>query len=770
MNKDYDFKEVEQKWIDKWNFTFKLDDRPIFSIDTPPPYVSGHPHIGHAKNYSEFEIIARYKRMRGYNVFFPFGFDDNGVPTEKYIESKGITYDIGREKFVDACLKTVDEMIKSMTEDFKRLGLSCDWSTLYHTISPEVQRYAQYSFIDLYKKGYIYRAKEPVMWCPKHKTALAQAVVEDKKKKTKLNYIYFEVDGEKLPIATTRPELLGSCVGVFIHPEDKRYKKYVGKTAKVPLFDLKVPIMEDEAVDPEFGTGVVMICTFGDTQDIEWWKKYKLPLRISITEDGKMNKLAGKYKGLTIEEARKRIIEDLKKEGILTKQEDLEQTVGTCWRCGTPVEYLVKEQWFVDILSHKEELLEQGKKIKWHPEYYFARYKNWIENLKWNWCISRQRYYGVKFPVWYCKKCGKPKIAEVDQLPVDPFKDKPKTACECGSTDFIPEDDVMDTWMTSSLTPMITSRWLDDKKLFESTFPSTIRPQSHDIIRTWAFYTIVKAYYHLNEIPWENVILSGFVYAGKGVKMSKSLGTGINLRSMLDQYGADVVRYWATTTSLGEDMTYKEQDLIRGKKLVRKIWNAARFISMHLERKPEKTKLKPVDRWILSKLTNTIKDTTKYMDEFNIGKARKVLENFFMNTFCDNYLEMVKYRLYSGKDESALYTLYTALDAILRMFAPIMPFVTEEIYTSIYGKSIHKQSWPSEIMDEDTKKGDTAVEIITRVRAYKSQHHMSQGSEVDTVYIKTNIDLQDFLDDIKNTVRAKNIEIEDGNKLEVIIS
>src|SRR3989344_4840981 len=502
MDNKYDAEKIENKWQkyceDKkiYKFDFKSKKK-IYSIDVPPPYASaGHLHVGHALHYTQFEIIARFRRMQGYNVYFAPCFDDNGLPTEKYVEEK---YKLNKSKvdrktFSELCLKESKQVEEDYSNRvFKKLGHSYDWSLSYTTIDRNSQRISQWSFLDLYKKKLLYRAEEPTIWCTYHKTALAQAEVEDKKRVTKLNYIKF---GD-LTVATTRPELLGSCVGIFVNPKDKRYSKYAGKKIKVPLFNHEVEVRKDEKVDPEFGTGVVMVCTFGDTTDIEWWKKYKLDLIISVDEDGCLNDNGKKYKSMTLEEARIEILKDLKEEKLLVKQEDLEQVVGACWRCNNPVEYIITNQWFIKTLDFKKELIKQGNKIKWHPDFYKKRYEDWVNNLQWDWCISRQRFYGVPIPAWYCKNCSGVILPDEKDLPVDPEFDMPNRKCKCGSADFVPESDVFDTWMTSSLTPELAVKF--NKKLL----PMDLRPQSHDIIRTWAFYTILKSYYHFKDIPGE---------------------------------------------------------------------------------------------------------------------------------------------------------------------------------------------------------------------------------------------------------------------------
>ncbi len=645
----YNARESETKWQAFWEkegiyYFDKKSKKPIYSIDVPPPYASaGHLHIGHALHYTQFEIIARYKRMRNFNVYFAPCFDNNGLPTEKYVEEKFkiSKKDTSRAEFRKLCLEESKKVEKVYADRvFKALGHGYDWNLLYTTIDPEAQKVAQTSFLDLVEKGDCYRGKEPTIWCTKHQTALAQAEVEDLQRSSELNYINFDLeDGKKIQVATSRPELLPACVGIFVHPEDKRYKNLVGKEVVVPIFGQKVPIMEDKLVDVSFGTGIVMICTFGDTTDIDWWKRFKLPLRVCVTEDGKLNELGGKFEGISIEKAKKKIIEELNSLGRVIKKEPLQQTVGSCWRCSTPIEFIVTEQWFIKTLKYKEELIKQGRKIKWYPSFYRKRYEDWVTNLRWDWCISRQRFYGVPIPVWYCEKCGKPVFPNKKDLPIDPSINKPKNKCSCGNSELIPEKDVFDTWMTSSMSPEIAIRWLEKPDQFKHMFPTSLRPQSHDIIRTWAFYTILKAYLHFKEIPWKDIAIGTYVLDPKGRGMHKSKGNVIWTDDLLKKYNVDVVRYWVGTATFGEDLLYHEKDLIEGQRFLTKIWNSARFAFMHLkDYKKEKVKLEIVDKWILFKLSGLIEDITKNFDEYKTGEVTRKTEQFFWHTFCDNYL------------------------------------------------------------------------------------------------------------------------------------
>ncbi|UZE94168.1 MAG: valine--tRNA ligase [Candidatus Pacearchaeota archaeon] len=779
-----DFNVIEKKWQNYWEKEkiYRFDPKSkkkIFSIDVPPPYASsGHLHVGHALHYTQFEIIARFRRMLGENVYFAPCFDDNGLPTEKYVEEKlGISKkDVTRAKFRKLCLEESKKIEKTYSDRvFKKLGHSYDWSLLYTTISPEAQKIAQVSFLDLIKKGDCYRAEEPTIWCPYHQTALAQAEVEDLKRTTQLNYIYFDLEGEKekIKIATTRPELLASCVGVFVNPSDIKNKKLVGKTAIVPLFGYKVRIMEDEKVDPEFGTGIVMVCTFGDTGDIEFWKKYKLDLKISIDKEGKLTEVAGKYKGLDIKRAKEKILEDLRKEKRLEKQETIEQTVGACWRCSTPIEFIVTKQWFIKTLQYKEKLIGFGRKIQWFPQFYRMRYEDWVRNLGWDWTISRQRYYGVPIPVWYCKKCKKIIFAEKNNLPVDPTASKPKKKCSCGSNQFKPEYDVFDTWMTSSMTPQIAMRWLKKPKEFKKMFPASLRPQAHDIIRTWTFYTILKSFLHFSSIPWKNIAIGTYVLDSKGKGMHKSKGNVIWAEDILNKYSTDVFRYWVGIATFGEDLRYQEKDLIAGKKFLTKLWNAFNFSSIHLKnyksKKPKK--LQAIDQWLLSKIQKLIQEITKDFKNYKTGNVTRKIEYFFWHIFCDNYLEISKNRLYQGKKqekESAQYTLYNSFLTLIKILAPTVPHITEELYQQYYRKhekvkSIHIAEWPKPVAglinEKIEKLGDKAIEIIGKVRQYKTKNQKSLKAEIILTLDKDKIkELKPFIQDLAAVTKAKEIK------------
>lgn len=775
-------KKLQEFWEKEKVYKFNSKSKkPIFSIDVPPITPSGEMHMGHLMHYTQMDFIARYKRMAGFEVFFPLCFDDNGLPTEKYVEdilgiSKTTTK---REKYQKLCLEMATKLNKEYAEIFSSIGFSGDSEIGYRTIDNRCQKKSQLSFSDLYKKGQVYRTEEPTIWCPFHQTALAQAEVEDLERKTYLNYLWFKLEnGKKIGIATTRPELLPACVGIFVHPKDKRYRDLISRKVRVPIFGQKVPILSDEKVDPKFGTGVVMICTFGDKTDIKLWKFHKLPLRICIRKDGKLNDLAKDYEGLSIEEARKKIIRDIKKKKILFKQENLTQTIGVCWRCKTPIEFIVAKQWFIKVLKYKKSLIKLGKKINWYPQFYRKRYEDWIENLEWDWCISRQRYFGVPIPVWYCKKCGKVILAEEKQLPINPERELPKRLCQCGSNEFIPQLDVFDTWMTSSITPLINAKWKEDEKFFQKVFPMDLRPQGYDIIRTWAFYTILKSWLHFKKNPWREIMITGLGLDPKGQKMSKSLGNIIKAKEVLKNYSADALRYWASGANLGRNLRYQEKEVKTGHRLMIKLWNAFRFSFPHLksfniENYNYNLELYPVDQWILSKLQKTIKKCTDYLEKYECGKARKEIEEFFWKDFCDNYLELIKYRLYSKSEsmakKSVKFTLYRTFLNILKLFAPVLPYLTEEIYQLYFRKSeriksIHITPWPEVEKDLINKKiesiGEVVINLIRVIRKSKSEKSYSLKKRVRKLIICSNNimikKISPFLNDLKE---VNNIEI-----------
>jgi len=771
----YNTQEVEEKIKKFWDKEkiFKFDSKrkgKIFSIDNPPPTVSGKMHIGHVFQYSQQDFIARFWRMKE-NVFYPFGTDDNGLPTERLIErlKKVKSKEMSRADFIKLCLKTITEITPNFIQDWKNIGVSSDYDINYSTIDDNSRKISQKSFIDLFKQGRVYKKEFPTIWCPECQTAIAQAELEDREEKSLFSTLKFSVDGKDLLVATTRPELLGACVVVFVNPKDKRYKSLIGKKVKVPLFNYEVPIMADDSAEIDKGTGVLMVCSYGDKYDAEAINRHKLKPRLVLEKDGSLN--IGKYKGMKIKQARKKILDDLEKAGLIKKQEEISHVLNVHDKCGTEIEFITTEQWFIKILDLKKKLIEQGKKVNWYPKFMFKRYENWVNGLEWDWSISRDRHFGVPIPAWNCE-CGEIIIANEKELPIDPLQIKRK--CPKCKKDAIGEEKVLDTWATSSLTPQICSSLINEKV----KIPFSVRNNAHDIIRTWDFYTIVKSCLHENKIPWENMMISGFVTLGNE-KMSKSKGNVVNPTEVLKEYGADALRFWAAGSKLGEDLAYQEQDLVVGKKFITKLWNASRFVFMNLEgfhgKKPKK--LEKIDELFLKELNRVIFTTTHGFENYEYSRAKFNTEEFFWNDFCDNYLEIVKKRVYQNKKgkESAQYVLYKSLLVILKLIAPIMPFITEEIYQTYFkktekDKSIHLSEWP----EYDKKKLERWVEkettpfanrwfllkdLIAKIRQEKTKAKKSMNAECIITISKEKYELiKEMFEDLKDVMNAKEIK------------
>lgn len=766
MEKEYKAIEVEEKWLKLWDERMYYFDwnskKPHYIIDTPPPYPTGSFHIGHALNWCIIDFVARYKRMNGYEVMFPQGWDCHGLPTEVKVEEKyGIRKnEVSREVFRELCVKFTEENIEKMRSTAKRLGFSIDWSKEYITMYPEYYVKTQLSFVRMFKKGSIYRGYHPVVICPRCETTIALAEIEYRKGKTKLNFIKFS---DEVVIATTRPELIPACVALAVNPRDERYTHLIGKKVKVPISEKEVEIIADEAVDPSFGTGIVMICTFGDRQDVKWWKKHRLEMRVVINRDGTLNELAGKYRGLKIPEARERIIEDFRREGRLLNQVEIEHNVGVCWRCKTPVEIYPMEQWFVRV--DKERVLEMARKIKWVPDYMFERLKTWVESMEWDWVISRQRVFATPIPVWYCKKCGKVMVAEEDWLPVDPTKEKPRKRCDCGSDEFEGEKDVLDTWMDSSITPLAIVGWPETRE-----FPVSLRPQGHDIIRTWAFYTILRSLELMDDIPWKEIVINGIVFGEDGRKMSKSIGNVISPEEVIEKYGADALRQWAASGVIGEDLIFSWREVVASSRFQQKLWSVARFALMHISDGKRETKpnLRTADKWIISKLNKLIAIVRDAMDRYRFDEALKAIRSFVWYDFADNYVELVKGRLYSKKDaDSAKFALEYVLDRVLRLLAPITPFITEEIWSRFRNGSIHLQKYPEveeEFIDEKAEvAGEEMKEILSAVRKLKHDKGLALNAPLKKIIIFTNLEL-----DPLDLSFATNSEIEITRQMPVV--
>ena len=776
---EYDPETVERQWQERWVeedlYAYEgegvVDPDTVFSIDSPPPTVSGSLHWGHVYGFTLQDFVARYSRMQGTDVFFPFGYDDNGIASERLAEGELEVQhqDYNRDVFQEMCRGVCAKYEADFTEKMQALGISIDWDETYQTIEPRVQRISQLSFIDLYEQGREYRQRAPAIWCPDCETAISQVEMEDSEQDSHFHDIEFGVAGSDgtFTISTTRPELLPACVAVFVHPDDEENAYLVGEEAEIPLFGQTVPIIEDERVDMETGSGIVMCCTFGDQTDIEWYQAHDLPLRIAIDESGTMTDVADEYEGLSAEEARERIVDDLDDAGALLDRWPISHVVNVHERCDTEVEFLVTEQWYIKLLDKTEEYLEAGRSMDWFPEKMFTRYKNWIEGLQWDWAISRQRSSGIPFPVWYCDDCDAEIIADRDRLPVDPLSDDPRIdACpECGCETLVPEDDVFDTWATSSLTPLINAGWEFDDEAGEMAierpelYPMDVRPQGHDIISFWLFHTVVKCYEHTGGVPFDSVMINGMVLDENREKMSKSKGNVVAPDEVLEEFPVDAARYWAAGSAVGDDLPYKEKGLRAGERLMRKLWNASKLVDdLTPEKRLSRPDLREIDRWMLAELDDQIETVTDHFERREFSKARDSLRSFFWHTFCDDYLEIAKQRLRDGTDESAAYTLQTAHRRFCKRFAPILAHVTEELWREMYSEgSVHTAEWPEPLgVEADLAAGERAMSVVGALRKYKSDNQLSMNADVDAVRVYG--DVSAFAEDIRRVMHVGELE------------
>jgi valyl-tRNA synthetase len=794
LPKGFDVLETEKKWESQWEkmgvYRFDRNDskRTVFSIDTPPPYPSGEFHVGCVLNWAYFDIVARYKRMRGYNVLFPQGWDCHGLPIEVEVEKehKIKKTDVPPDEFRRLCEQLVNKYIGAMKEAIIRLGYSIDWTTEYKTMDPDYWRRTQLSFILLYKKGFIYRGTHPVNWCPRCETAIADAEVEYGTRNARLYHVKFKLDiGGFLEIATTRPELIPACVALAVNPEDTRYARYVGSKVHVPRTDRKVEVVADEMADPKFGTGVVMICTYGDKADVKTVVKHRLPVIMCIDERGRMTKNAGKYAGLSTEEAKEAAVKDLRTEGLLDRIEQTTQEVSLCWRCHTPIEILEREQWFMKTRMLTEQVEKTALEITWYPDYMKHRLIDWAKSLEWDWVISRQRVFATPIPLWYCRKCGEILLAEQDWVPIDPRTEKPRIGkcSKCGSTEFKPEKDVLDTWFDSSITCAVHAGW-PDKKDWKKRFPADVHPSGVDIIRTWAYYLMVRHLALFNEKPYKSCLINGMVLGSDGREMHKSLGNYVASQDVLAKYGADATRQWAAGGgATGSDVPFRWPDVEYGWRFLIKLWNASGFVSNLLTdyTADDKTKhvLQTLDRWILSKCERLTAKVTDALEKCQFNMALEELRNFTWHTFCDCYLEAVKDRLYNPevygleKRKAAQFTLYTVLERVLKLLAPIIPHATEEIFQTMYAdekspQSIHVSPWPTtdeKLMNEEAEKqGDLLMTIITEVRREKAEKHLPLNAKIAklTIYAgeKTTAEMiTQGQEDIAGTCKAADIQV-----------
>jgi len=773
FTKKYEYEINDKKWQDYWfqNEIYKFDKntkKEIYSIDTPPPTINGNIHMGHLSSYTHIDAIARHQKKLGKEIYFPFGFDDNGLPTERYIEKKYKikAHEMPRSEFISICNNETLELEKEFKKLYESIGYSANLNNCYNTISEKSRKLSQESFINLYQNGKITHKSGACLWCSECHTAIAQSEIESQEINSSLNYIEFSLKNsiDKLIIATSRPELLCGCDCLFINPKDFKNNKYIGMTAITPIYNIEIPIIANPDVDMNKGSGIVMCCTFGDETDCKWQKEYNLEIKDCISPNGKMLEIAGKYAGFSTIKAREMILADLEELGLLIKKEPITHMVATHERCGRPIEILSKNQWFINILDMKKELIDATNKLNWHPISMKKRLINWIENLKWDWCISRQRYYGIPFPIWYCKNCGEIILPNIEDLPIDPNESLPKKTCKCGCNEFIPETDVMDTWATSSLSPQIATDIEFNTGLSNIGIPYSLRPNAHDNIRVWDFYTIIKSLLHFKQTPWKEIMISGFINSENNEKLSKSKSNSKSTpQELIKAWSPDILRYWACYTSLGKDRAMSFDDFASGKKLSNKLWNLAKFASLFLENyKPAKCKLSNIDKYYLNKFAIEQTSFIEKLNECEIGLAIKELETFFWD-FCDNYIEIIKHNLYKpeiygeNEKESAMFTLYTILYEMTKQFSLYFPHITEEIYHEIFKQNeIYKSIYLTEykyIQQQScqTEQCENLLFIIGEIRKSKSLKNLSMKEEIKKLQLNG---YSPFCKDLTNNLKS----------------
>jgi valyl-tRNA synthetase len=785
MEKNYNPKEIETKIQKLWeeNKIFKFErnsDKPSFCIDTPPPFTSGIPHMGHALWWTWNDVVARYKRMNGFNVLLPQGWDCHGLPTELQVEKNFKVKRTDKEKFLEFCKIWTDDCIKKMKVTMIEMGYSADWSFEYSTDSEEYIAFVQKTLLNLFYKGLLKRIDHPVMWCTKCGTTLAKAEVGYRERDGVLYDIKIPVGKEHIIISTTRPEFMPACVAIFVHPDDERYKKFINKKATLPIFNREVPILSNEEVDTAFGTGVVYLCTYGDESDIKWQKKFNLPYISILTEDGKLNENTGFLKGLTLKDARNKIIEELR--DLVIKETKFKHNV-LCHTeragCENPIEFLPKKQWAIEAVKFSKDMLDMSKTMEWCPAYMEKRLINWVESMDWDWIISRQRVYGTPIPFWYCEKCDKAIAPKIEELPVNPSIQEFKGKCDCGGR-LIGETDVCDCWVDTSITPLIISGyWKNDDALFKKLYPNDLRQQGHDIIRTWAYYTMLRCFLETGMKPWKKILINGMILGPDGREMHKSVGNIIMPDDVLSKQGADTIRAGLVMMgAFGSDVPFAWKDMNFTFKFLTKLWNIFRFSSEYLIKNNNK-QLTLIDIWILTKLQKIIEKVTKNLENFEFTEAFETLHTFIWHDIADNYLEMIKYRLFEDKaKESVITTLYYLLLSVTKMLAPITPFITEELWQNFFKKyendlSVHVSSWPKaneNLIDKDAEEiGDVTVAIISYLRQYKNKRGLALNAPIEQITIECDDKLKKRLErvfeDIKGTIKVKNIDFGKGDIL-----
>ncbi|HEU5301690.1 MAG TPA: valine--tRNA ligase [Acidimicrobiia bacterium] len=838
---------LEDAWSTRWEAdgTYAFGgDRPrseVFSIDTPPPTVSGSLHVGHVFSYTHTDTIARYQRMRGRDVFYPMGWDDNGLPTERRVQNHfGVRCDptlqhdpgfeppekppkravaVSRPDFVELCERLVAEDERKFEELWRHLGLSVDWSMTYTTVGVRAQRASQRAFLRTFARGEAYQAEAPTLWDVDFRTAVAQAELEDREMPGAYHAVRFARDGdpEGVVIETTRPELIPACVALVAHPDDERYQPLFGTSVRTPLFGLEVPVLAHELADPEKGSGIAMICTFGDLTDVTWWRELDLPTRSILGWDGRIEAepppelgdsdarraLWAELAGLTVKQAQQRVVELLAESGELVGEpKPVTHAVKFYEKGERPLEIVTTRQWYIRNGGRdsglRAALLERGRELQWHPEYMRARYESWVEGLHGDWLISRQRFFGVPFPLWYPLDADgipdhdHPLLPSEERLPIDPSSDVPDgyTEAQRGQPGgFAADPDIMDTWATSSLSPQIACGWEEDAAKFASTYPMDLRPQAHEIIRTWLFSTIVRAHLEFDGLPWRHASISGWVLDPDRKKMSKSKGNVVTPMATLEQYGSDAVRYWAVSGRPGTDTAFDEGQMKVGRRLAIKILNATKF-ALGVIGSDAAGPVDPavvtvaLDRALLADLASLVDEVTAAFEGFDYARALERTERFFW-AFCDDYLELVKQRAYRDDGDagaaSARATLALALGVLLRLFAPHVPFVTEEAWSWWQEGSIHRSSWPeaapvrAAASDVDAASYAVAAAVLGSVRKAKTESQRSLGTEAELVTVTDTAErlalLRAVVDDVREAARARRVDlVEDAASNEPVVA
>ena len=792
---------VETRWADHWlqagtySFAGNRDRAGVYSIDTPPPTASGSLHVGHVFSYTHTDCIARYKRMQGFDVFYPMGWDDNGLPTERRVQNyygvrcdPSLPYDptfqppaepgkdqipVSRRNFVELCERLTVEDEKAFEALWQRLGISVDWKMTYQTIDAHSRAASQRAFLRNLARGEAYQSEAPTLWDVTFRTAVAQAELEDRERPGAYHRVGFTRtdNGEPVFIETTRPELIPACVALVANPDDPRYQPLFGKTVRTPIFDVEVPVVAHQLADIDKGSGIAMICTFGDVTDVIWWRELQLPTRPIIGWDGRIiadlpewiTTDAGRaaytaLAGLTAHSAKEKIAELLRESGDLVGDiRPITHPVKFFEKGDKPLEIVTTRQWYIRNggrdLDLRAALVARGSELQWHPEYMRSRYVNWVEGLTGDWLISRQRFFGVPVPVWYPLDAEgnpifeTPLVPDESLLPVDPTSDAPAgyTEDQRGKPNgFIGDPDVMDTWATSSLTPQIVGGWEYNDDLWKRVFPFDLRPQGHDIIRTWLFSTVVRAHLELDALPWKHAALSGWILDPDRKKMSKSKGNVVTPMDLLEEHGSDAVRYWAASGRPGTDTAFDVGQMKIGRRLSIKILNASKFALSMGAVTDGGAVTHPLDRALLAQLAEVVDQATKGFEQYNYTRALEVTEQFFWR-FCDDYLELVKDRVYGARGEdaaaSAKLALGIATDTLLRLFAPFLPFVTEEVWSWWREGSVHRQTWPTSApirtmaADGDAAALDAVADVLSQVRKTKSDAKKSMRARIATATV-----------------------------------